>query len=87
MEVKREKLAIAPAGTDLSNEDFRIRQLRARDMLRGDLEGEELEKHVEEQVVTTTLGYVVDSRLPTASYAYVVIPVVAVTLASRFNAS
>ena len=37
MEVKREKLAIAPAGTDLSKEDFRIRQLRARDMLRGDL--------------------------------------------------
>jgi len=36
-------------------EDFRIRQLRARDMLRGDLEDEELEKHVEERVVTTTL--------------------------------
>jgi NADH-quinone oxidoreductase subunit B len=38
-----------------SAEDFRIRQLRARDLLRGDLEGEELEKHVEERVVTTTL--------------------------------
>ena len=36
-------------------EDFRIRQLRARDMLRGDLDGEELEKHVEERVLTTTL--------------------------------
>jgi NADH-quinone oxidoreductase subunit B len=36
-------------------EDFRIRQLRARDMLRGDLEGAELEKHVEERVLTTTL--------------------------------
>jgi len=36
-------------------EDFRIRQLRSRDMLRGDLEGEELEKHVEERVLTTTL--------------------------------
>jgi NADH-quinone oxidoreductase subunit B len=36
-------------------EDFRIRQLRARDMLRGDLDDEELEKHVEERVVTTTL--------------------------------
>ena len=35
--------------------DFRIRQLRARDMLRGDLEGEELERHVEERVLTTTL--------------------------------
>jgi NADH-quinone oxidoreductase subunit B len=38
-----------------SSEDFRIRQLRARDMLRGDLEGEALEKHVEERVITTTL--------------------------------
>ena len=55
MEVKREKLAIAAAGTDLSNEDFRIRQLRARDMLRGDLGDEDLEKYVEERVLTTTL--------------------------------
>jgi NADH-quinone oxidoreductase subunit B len=39
-----------PAG-----DDFRIRQLRARDMLRGDLEGEELERYVQERVVTTTL--------------------------------
>ena len=38
-----------------SAEDFRIRQLRARDMLRGDLEGAELEKYVEERVLTTTL--------------------------------
>jgi NADH-quinone oxidoreductase subunit B len=38
-----------------SASDFRIRQLRARDMLRGDLEGEELEKYVEERVITTTL--------------------------------
>jgi NADH-quinone oxidoreductase subunit B len=36
-------------------DDFRVRQLRARDMLRGDLEGEELEKYVEERVLTTTL--------------------------------
>ena len=55
MEVKREKLAIAGAGTDLSKEDFRIRQLRARDMLRGDLGDEDLEKYVEERVLTTTL--------------------------------
>ena len=33
---------------------MRDRQLRARDMLRGDLEGEELERHVEEKVVMTT---------------------------------
>jgi NADH-quinone oxidoreductase subunit B len=36
-------------------DDFRVRQLRARDMLRGDLEGEELEKYVEERLITTTL--------------------------------
>jgi NADH-quinone oxidoreductase subunit B len=45
--VKREK-----AG---SPDDFRIRQLRAQDMLRGDLDGLELEKYVEERVLTTTL--------------------------------
>ena len=32
---------------------MRDRQLRARDMLRGDLEGEELERYVEEKVVLT----------------------------------
>ena len=32
---------------------MRERQLRSRDMLRGDLEGEELERHVEERVVMT----------------------------------
>jgi NADH-quinone oxidoreductase subunit B len=36
-------------------DDFRVRQLRARDMLRGDLEGEDLERYVEERVMTTTL--------------------------------
>ena len=36
-------------------DDFRLRQLRARDMLRGDLEGEELQKYVEERIITTTL--------------------------------
>jgi NADH-quinone oxidoreductase subunit B len=44
MEVKREPL-----------NDFRVRQLQARDMLRGDLEGEELERHVEQSVMTTTV--------------------------------
>jgi NADH-quinone oxidoreductase subunit B len=44
VEVKRESL-----------DDFRIRQLQARDLLRGDLEGEELERYVEERVLTTTL--------------------------------
>ncbi len=44
MEIKREPL-----------DDFRVRQLEARDMLRGDLEGEELERYVEERVLTTTV--------------------------------
>jgi len=44
MEIRRE-----------SAEDFRIRQLRARDMLRGDISTEDLEKEVEQGVMTTTL--------------------------------
>ncbi len=47
MEIKREPLG----GPD----DFRIRQLKARDLLRGDLEGEELDRYVEERVMTTTV--------------------------------
>jgi NADH-quinone oxidoreductase subunit B len=35
--------------------DFRISQLRARDMLRGELEGEELDQYVQERIITTTL--------------------------------
>ncbi len=35
--------------------EFRSEQLRARDMLRGDLEGEALEEHVKERIITTTL--------------------------------
>jgi NADH-quinone oxidoreductase subunit B len=49
MEIKRERLGSGGDG------EFRARQLRARDMLRGDLEGPELEQHVEESVLTTTL--------------------------------
>ena len=49
MEIKRERLGSGADG------EFRARQLRARDMLRGDLEGPELEQHVEESVLTTTL--------------------------------
>jgi NADH-quinone oxidoreductase subunit B len=41
-----------PAGRP---DEFRARQLRARDMLRGDLEGADLERHVEESVMTTRL--------------------------------
>jgi NADH-quinone oxidoreductase subunit B len=36
-------------------EDFKIRQRRAQQMLRGELEGDELEQHVRESIITTTL--------------------------------
>jgi NADH-quinone oxidoreductase subunit B len=42
-----------PSGTDLA--DFRARGVRARDALKGNLEGAELERYVEERVLTTTL--------------------------------
>jgi NADH-quinone oxidoreductase subunit B len=55
--VRREKLrALSPLDEPRSPDDLRARQLRARDMLRGDLEGPELERHVEDSVLTTTLG-------------------------------
>jgi NADH-quinone oxidoreductase subunit B len=44
MEIKREPVS-----------DLRVRQLRARDMLRGDLDGVDLERYVEERVLTTTV--------------------------------
>jgi NADH-quinone oxidoreductase subunit B len=47
--VKREK----------AGEDFRARQLSAQDMLRGDLEGDDLEEYVKERIITTTLGQAV----------------------------
>ena len=57
MEVIRQSAA---AGSPSEPTDFRARQLRARDMLRGDLEGKELERYVEENVLTTTLDRAVD---------------------------
>ena len=36
-------------------DDFKIRQRRAQQMLRGELEGDDLEQHVRESIVTTTL--------------------------------
>jgi NADH-quinone oxidoreductase subunit B len=47
VEIKREPVA-NPA-------DFRVRQLQARDMLRGDLDDEALQRYVEERVMTTTM--------------------------------
>jgi NADH-quinone oxidoreductase subunit B len=37
------------------SEEFKVRQRRAQQMLRGELEGDELEQHVRESIVTTTL--------------------------------
>ena len=56
MEIKREKLrALSPLEEPRSPTELRVRQLRARDLLRGDLEGPALERHVTESVLTTTL--------------------------------
>ncbi len=48
MEVTRHKIT---GGAD----DFRVRQLRARQMLRGDIEGDDLERYVQERVLLTRL--------------------------------
>ena len=54
--MRREKLrALSPLSEPRSPAEFRARQLRARDLLRGDLEGAALERHVTESVLTTTL--------------------------------
>jgi NADH-quinone oxidoreductase subunit B len=51
--VRRERIG-GPDGRRSAPSDFRSRQLRARDMLRGDLEGQELEEYVRERTITTT---------------------------------
>jgi NADH-quinone oxidoreductase subunit B len=48
--------ALGAAGYD----DLRARQLRARDMLRGDLVGDDLDRYVEERVLTTKLDRAVN---------------------------
>jgi NADH-quinone oxidoreductase subunit B len=55
MEVTRAKLGNGGPPALEDPDEFRIRQLRARDMLRGDIPDEELEQYVEERVLTTTL--------------------------------
>jgi NADH-quinone oxidoreductase subunit B len=49
VEVTRQQLGTGSGG------EFRSRQLRAQQMLRGELEGPELEQYVEERLLTTTL--------------------------------
>ena len=48
MEISRQP---APGGLS----DLRVRQLRARDLLEGNLDAVDLEKHVEESIITTTV--------------------------------
>ena len=50
MEIERRK-----AGQPATPEEFREKALKARDMLRGDLTGRDLERYVEDSVFTTTL--------------------------------
>jgi len=54
MEIKREPLGSGASDTHAPT-DFRSRQLLARDMLNGALEGEALERYAEQAVMTTTL--------------------------------
>jgi NADH-quinone oxidoreductase subunit B len=60
LEIVRHKIAAPGERDGESPADFRARQLRARDMIRGDLEGPELERYVEERVLTTTLERAAD---------------------------
>jgi len=53
MEVTRQR--IGPAAGGHAPEDLKIRQLRARQLLRGELDGADLEQYVEERVGLTTL--------------------------------
>lgn len=57
MEVTRQNLdgVERDLESDLEREKFRAKQMRARDMLRGDLDGKELEDYVQERVITSTL--------------------------------
>jgi NADH-quinone oxidoreductase subunit B len=55
LEVRREKLrGLAPLAEPGSPKHLRVRQLRARDLLRGDLDDQELEEHVSQSVLTTS---------------------------------
>jgi NADH-quinone oxidoreductase subunit B len=61
LEIERQKLRVhSSLEQPGSPEELRARQLKARDMLRGDLEGADLDAYVEERVVTTTLEKVLN---------------------------
>jgi NADH-quinone oxidoreductase subunit B len=61
LEIERQKLRLHSSLEQPSSpEELRARQLRARDMLRGDLDGADLEAYVEERLVVTTLEKVLN---------------------------
>ncbi len=56
MDIERTKLrGLSPLDQPQTPEDLRVRQMKARDMLRGDLQGADLDEYVESRVLTTTL--------------------------------
>jgi NADH-quinone oxidoreductase subunit B len=55
MEVIRQSAGAKAALTQGDKDAFRASQQRARDLLRGELEGDDIEQQVRESVVTTTL--------------------------------
>lgn len=56
MEIKRQKVrAFSPLEQPRDAQEFKAKQARAAQLLRGDLEGEELQRYVEERVLTTRL--------------------------------
>ncbi len=55
-------------GGPLASADFRSRQLLARDMLRGELEGEALDRYVEQSVMTTTVEKAVSWAMGNSIY-------------------
>jgi len=56
MDIERTKLrGLSPLDQPKTPEDLRVRQMKARDMLRGDLDGADLDEYVESRVLTTTL--------------------------------
>jgi NADH-quinone oxidoreductase subunit B len=55
VEIKREPLQGAQGHEQADPSTLHVRQLRAHDMLAGNLEGEDLERYVEERVLLTTM--------------------------------
>jgi len=56
LEVERTSLrGLSPLDQPRSPDELRVRQMKARDMLRGDLQGADLDEYVEGRLLTTTL--------------------------------